>query len=106
MRCACRAAAPREREVVEHYGAVGRPGDRRREQRRAGLPVPAPVRQAAVGAARRAAGRRRRGPPHLTAARELQEEAGLAAQDWAVLVDVDTAPGFSDESVRVYLATG
>ena len=44
--------------------------------------------------------------PHLTAARELEEEAGLAAADWRVLVDLDSAPGFSDESVRVYLATG
>jgi 8-oxo-dGTP pyrophosphatase MutT (NUDIX family) len=45
-------------------------------------------------------------PPHITAARELEEEAGLAATEWRVLVDLDSAPGFSDESVRVYLATG
>ncbi|OHU98974.1 NUDIX domain-containing protein [Mycobacterium talmoniae] len=44
--------------------------------------------------------------PHLTAARELQEEAGLAARTWQTLVDLDSTPGFSDESVRVYLATG
>ncbi|MEZ0364982.1 NUDIX domain-containing protein [Mycobacterium sp. pUA109] len=44
--------------------------------------------------------------PHLTAARELQEEAGLAADNWQTLVDLDSTPGFSDESVRVYLATG
>lgn len=43
---------------------------------------------------------------HLTAARELMEEAGLQAEDWTVLVDLDSTPGFSDESVRVYLATG
>jgi 8-oxo-dGDP phosphatase len=43
---------------------------------------------------------------HLTAARELQEEAGLQASIWCVLVDLDSTPGFSDESVRVYLATG
>jgi 8-oxo-dGDP phosphatase len=43
--------------------------------------------------------------PHLTAARELAEEVGLSAKDWSVLVDLDTAPGFSDESVRVYRAT-
>lgn len=42
---------------------------------------------------------------HLTAARELQEEAGLQAASWRVLVDLDSTPGFSDESVRVYLAT-
>ena len=40
-------------------------------------------------------------PPHLTAARELEEEAGLQRRDWRVLVDLDSAPGFSDESVRV-----
>lgn len=45
-------------------------------------------------------------PPQLTAARELEEEAGLRARDWSVLVDVVSAPGFSDESVRIYLATG
>ncbi|GAC1397933.1 MAG: NUDIX hydrolase [Mycobacterium sp.] len=44
--------------------------------------------------------------PHITAARELAEEAGLAATEWRTLVDLDSAPGFSDESVRVYLATG
>jgi ADP-ribose pyrophosphatase len=44
--------------------------------------------------------------PHLTAARELEEEAGLSARDWRVLVDLVSSPGFSDESVRVYLATG
>lgn len=43
---------------------------------------------------------------HLTAARELREEAGLQAETWQVLVDLDSTPGFSDESVRVYLATG
>jgi ADP-ribose pyrophosphatase len=44
--------------------------------------------------------------PHLSAARELREEIGLAAETWQLLVDLDSAPGFSDESVRVYLATG
>ncbi|MCV7100929.1 NUDIX domain-containing protein [Mycobacterium palustre] len=47
------------------------------------------------------------GEPALqTAARELHEEAGLKADTWRVLVDLDSTPGFSDESVRVYLATG
>lgn len=45
-------------------------------------------------------------PPHLTAARELTEEAGLAAETWHTLIDLDSSPGFSDESVRVFLATG
>jgi ADP-ribose pyrophosphatase len=41
-----------------------------------------------------------------TARRELEEEVGLAADGWSVLLDVVPSPGFSDESVRVYLATG
>ncbi|ORV43591.1 ADP-ribose pyrophosphatase [Mycolicibacter engbaekii] len=45
-------------------------------------------------------------PSQQTAARELVEEAGLTATTWQVLVDLDSTPGFSDESVRVYLATG
>lgn len=45
-------------------------------------------------------------PAHLSAARELEEEVGLRADTWQVLVDLDTAPGYSDESVRVFLATG
>lgn len=45
-------------------------------------------------------------PPQQSAARELEEEAGLRARDWSVLVDVVSAPGFSDECVRVYFATG
>ena len=93
------------REVVEHYGAVaivamdddGRipmvyqyrhPFGRRLWELPAGL-------LDVTGEA-----------PHLTAARELREEAGLQAQTWQVLVDLDSTPGFSDESVRVYLATG
>ncbi|MGB3485161.1 MAG: NUDIX hydrolase [Mycobacterium sp.] len=44
--------------------------------------------------------------PAVTAGRELAEEAALAADHWSVLVDVVSAPGFSDESVRIYLATG
>lgn len=42
--------------------------------------------------------------PWTTARRELAEEAGLAAAEWAVLIDVATSPGIIDESVRVYLA--
>lgn len=41
-------------------------------------------------------------PPEVTAARELKEEVGLAAARWRVLVDLDSAPGFSDESVRIF----
>jgi 8-oxo-dGTP pyrophosphatase MutT (NUDIX family) len=44
--------------------------------------------------------------PVLAAARELAEEAGLAARQWSVLVDVASSPGFTDEAVRVFLAQG
>lgn len=42
--------------------------------------------------------------PVDTAARELREEAGLAARRWETLVDVAASPGFTDEVVRVFLA--
>jgi ADP-ribose pyrophosphatase len=45
-------------------------------------------------------------PAQLAAARELGEETGLAAANWSVLVDVAGSPGFTDEVVRVFLATG
>lgn len=93
------------REVVEHFGAVGvvaldendrvamvyqyrHPVGRRLWELPAGL--------LDVGGE----------APVLTAARELHEEAGLAAENWSVLVDLVTSPGFADESVRVFLATG
>lgn len=45
------------------------------------------------------------GEPGLRCAqRELQEEAGCAAETWHVLVDVLTTPGMSDESIRIFLA--
>jgi 8-oxo-dGDP phosphatase len=93
------------REVVEHYGAVAivaldddgkipmvyqyrHPLGRRLWELPAGL----------LDIAGEAA--------HFTAARELEEEVGLRADTWQVLIDLDSTPGFSDESVRVYLATG
>ncbi|EFG79458.1 hydrolase, NUDIX family [Mycobacterium parascrofulaceum ATCC BAA-614] len=92
------------REVVEHYGAV------------AIVALNADNHIAMVYQYRHAFGRRlwelpaglldvADEPPQQTAARELQEEAGLRAGTWRVLVDLNSAPGFSDESVRVYLAT-
>ncbi|RDI44458.1 NUDIX domain-containing protein [Nocardia mexicana] len=44
--------------------------------------------------------------PLAAARRELAEETGLAASEWSVLVDVALSPGFTDESLRIYLATG
>ncbi|WP_408009999.1 NUDIX domain-containing protein [Saccharopolyspora terrae] len=93
------------REVVEHYGAVAIAAID--EQERVVL-----VHQYRYPIGRRlwelpaglldVAGE----PPVRTAQRELAEEAGLAAEDWSVLVDVATSPGFTDEVVRVFLATG
>lgn len=93
------------REVLEHYGAV------------AIVAIDDDGRIPMVYQYRHAIGRRlwelpaglldvNGEAPHLTAARELREEAGLQAQTWQVLADLDSSPGFSDESVRVYLATG
>ena len=94
------------REVVEHPGAVAiaaLDADDRlmmiHQYRHA-------VRPAALGAAGRAARRGRARTRSRRPQRELAEEAGLAATDWSVLVDVAPSPGFSDESVRVYLARG
>ncbi len=43
-------------------------------------------------------------PAHMTAARELAEEAGYCAESWSVLVDFFNSPGGSSEAIRVYLA--
>ena len=45
-------------------------------------------------------------PAQPAAARELLEETGFRADNWSVLLDVATSPGFSEETVRIYLATG
>src|SRR3954467_3665338 len=94
-----------KREVIEHYGAV------------AVLALDDDNNVVMVYQYRHPVGRRlgelpaglldlRGEPPHITAARELKEEAGLEATEWRVLVDLGSAPGFSDESVGGELATG
>jgi len=93
------------REIVEHPGAV------------AIAAVDEQDRLAVIEQYRHAVGRRlcelpaglldvEGEDPAKTAARELAEEAGLAATEWSVLVDLVASPGFTDESVRVYLASG
>jgi ADP-ribose pyrophosphatase len=42
--------------------------------------------------------------PWVTAPRELMEEAGYRAQDWRVLADYYSSPGYSTERLRVFLA--
>lgn len=93
-----------EREVVEHHGAV------------AIVAVDADDRLVLIDQYRHPLQRRllelpaglldRPGEDPLAAAqRELAEEAGLAAAHWSVLVDVALSPGFTDEALRIYLAT-
>lgn len=43
--------------------------------------------------------------PLECAKRELQEETGLAATNWSLIVDLVSSPGFCEESIRVFLAT-
>lgn len=45
-------------------------------------------------------------PPAETARRELAEEVGLAAEHWEDGPRFYTAPGFCDELMRLFLATG
>lgn len=94
-----------QREVVEHTGAV------------AVLPLHEDGSVFLVDQYRHAVGRRMLElpaglldtgdeDPVTTARRELVEEVGITAREWAVLVDVVSSPGFSDEAVRVFLARG
>ena len=45
-------------------------------------------------------------PLHVTAQRELLEEAGYRAAQWQVLVDSFSSPGISTERLRIFLARG
>lgn len=45
-------------------------------------------------------------PTQPAAERELLEETGFRAERWSVLLDVATSPGFSEETVRIFLGTG
>ncbi|MFT3715337.1 MAG: NUDIX hydrolase [Gordonia sp. (in: high G+C Gram-positive bacteria)] len=96
--------AAARREVVEHHGAVAVVA--RDAQGRIAL-----VRQYRHPVGRRLlelpAGLLDGGPgesPQAAAARELAEEADLAAGTWSTLIDLDTSPGFTDEAIRVFVA--
>ena len=40
------------------------------------------------------------------AQRELEEETGLRAESWQLMTDIDTTPGFCNEHIAIFLATG
>lgn len=44
--------------------------------------------------------------PLLTAQRELEEEAGIVADSWTALGTIAPSPGFSNEILYLYQATG
>lgn len=44
--------------------------------------------------------------PLLCAQRELSEETGLTARSWTKLTCLETTPGFCNERIHIYLATG
>ena len=94
---------PADREIVEHFGAV------------AVVALDDDNNVALVEQYRHSVGRRLLelpaglldvyGEDELDCAkRELVEEAGLQADEWAVLVDLVTSPGFAEEAVRVFVA--
>ena len=92
-----------EREVVEHPGAVvmlpydgeriwfvRQPREAVGEQSLLELP----------------AGKLNGGEVLETGQRELREEIGKAAADWKFLTSFYASPGFTDEEIHAYLATG
>lgn len=97
----------REREIVEHPGAVAivaLDGDQvilvrqhRAPARRVLLEIPAGTRD------RQADGTIE--DPARTAIRELAEETGLRAATWRHLATFWTAPGFASETMDLYFAT-
>ena len=99
-----------KREIVGHGGAVSVVGARIR-------PTRTPPSVLLIEQYRHAVGRRLwelpaglldvPGEPAQPAAeRELLEETGFRAERWSVLLDVATSPGFTEETVRIFLATG
>lgn len=94
---------PANREIVEHFGAV------------AVVALDDDGRIALVEQYRHSVGKRLLELPAglldmyeedelVCAKRELVEEAGLEAEQWGVLVDLVTSPGFAEEAVRVFVA--
>lgn len=45
-------------------------------------------------------------PPIETARRELQEELGMTARDWVSLGTMEPSPGYTDEVIHLFAASG
>lgn len=45
-------------------------------------------------------------PPIETARRELQEELGMTARDWISLGTMESSPGYTDEVIHLFAASG
>ncbi|CAN5604442.1 NUDIX hydrolase [soil metagenome] len=101
------AGERREREVVEHPGAVvivallGQDVLMVRQWR---TPVGGVLLELPAGTLDRLASGATE-DPDVAAARELAEETGYAAGRWRSLARFYTAPGFTDELMHLYLAT-
>ena len=94
-----------DREVVLHPGAVGvvaHDGERvwlvRQPREAVGLPDMLELPAGKLDEAGE--------EPLETARRELAEEIGKAAEHWEHLHTFHTSPGFTDEAVHLFLATG
>ena len=94
----------REREIVEHPGAVAIVA----VDREGCVTFVRQLREAARGhLVELPAGPREAGEePLATAKRELREECGFTGGDWTLLASFWTTPGFCRERMHVYLAEG
>ena len=94
-----------EREIVEHPGAVGDRGARRRDASTWCASRARPWASRAARAAGRASSTRRARSRSTPRKRELAEEIGKGARNWQHLTSFYTSPGFTDEECHLFLAT-
>jgi ADP-ribose pyrophosphatase len=96
------------REIVEHPGAVAivpLDGDELLLVRQFRTPVAGAILELPAGTLDRAPDGSTE-DPEVAARRELSEETGHRASSWRHLTSFWSAPGFTDERMHLYLATG